>query len=215
MRRAAFAIAIAALTGAPRGAFGQFEANAFWPEVVVFVHYSPTYNVGGLMQNRPEETATATERYAGIFADFLDLARWNLHTEYRYKWTEHDQEIIGHENRGIIEGTVHSQGGKASFVSRTGVDLRWLPLGFSGRIRQRVQGERPVLIGKQKVTPFVSDEVYYDSRFGSIARNIARLGAKTWLRDVGLEASYTRQDNYRLRLERLNVLAITVAIVQR
>ena len=211
LHRAALAIAIA--TGAPRGALGQEVESAFWPELDVTWNINHRYAVGALYQNRHFEEHDERQQAAGVFGDLLHLPRWSVRAGYRHVWTEEESDPTTDENRGLVEYTVHSIGREASFVSRTRYEARWLDDGFSSRLRQRVQGERPLRIGKQRVTPFLSDEVFYDTRFGNIARNRARAGAKTDLKkNVSVEASYTRQDTYRDSVERVNAFAMTVGV---
>src|SRR5262245_58349535 len=127
MRRAARALALAAVLGSPRGAFAQTSTEqGLWSEINAVTHLSSRYAVGSRIQNRPEETAGKIERYAGAFGDYLGLSRWHLRAEYRYKETVRNHEDAGHENRGILEGTFHSVGGKVTLFGRTGLDARCL-----------------------------------------------------------------------------------------
>lgn len=53
---------------------------------------------------------------------------------------------------------------------RTREDFRWLDSGYSMRFRERLQVGRDTAIGSYVFTPYVSTEVYFDTRYDQFAR---------------------------------------------
>jgi hypothetical protein len=75
------------------------------------------------------------------------------------------------ENRLLLEQTFRISLPalvKADF--RTREDFRWLNTGFSARLRERLQVQRNTTIGNYTFTPYVSAEIYFDTRYGQFAR---------------------------------------------
>lgn len=82
------------------------------------------------------------------------------------------------EHRLLTEQTFHLPigiGFSADF--RTREDFRWQDSGFSVRLRERLQVQRDVTIGRYLFTPYASAEVYFDTRYDQIARYRLILGA--------------------------------------
>lgn len=75
------------------------------------------------------------------------------------------------ENRLLTEQTFHlpiGLGFSADF--RTREDFRWLDTGFSVRLRERLQVQRDVTIGRYVFTPYASAEIFFDTRYDQMSR---------------------------------------------
>jgi hypothetical protein len=86
--------------------------------------------------------------------------------------------------------------GKLILVDRNRGELRWVRgQAFSGRYRNRLWLERDCQVGWLVFTPYLYDEVFYDSRYGAITQNRYAAGIQVPAGlHVVLDTYFRRQD---------------------
>lgn len=158
---------------APR-AFGQATEtrNEFWPEVDVFVPLSAKVRLmfSGTI-TKLEETREDVEGQVGVSLDYLANEKLTFRAGYRYGFALAGDDPYK-EHRIIFEQTVRKNLPlKVLLTDRNREDLRFVNGDFSVRYRNRLTFEREFKVIKLHVTPYVSGEVFYDSRFDTWNRN--------------------------------------------
>lgn len=153
------------------GAHGQTSYSVeAWPEIDLLYRFDDRNKLIGLFdQNRDGDSRGAYQAEVGVtFEHQFTNSFWGR-IGYR-----HANAINGgafEENRLLLEQTFRVPLPalvKADF--RTREDLRWLNTGFSARLRERLQVQRDTTIGNYTFTPYVSAEIYFDTRYGQFAR---------------------------------------------
>jgi hypothetical protein len=93
---------------------------------------------------------------------------------------------------------------------RTQEEFRWLLTGFSIRLRERAEVQRPTQIQNYSFTPYASTEVFWDSRFGSFARYRLEVGATLPVyRALSVQPYFMREVNF----EGSNIIRDVVGLV--
>lgn len=83
----------------------------------------------------------------------------------------------------------------------------------SWRYRNRVQFERPFSIGERRITPYISGETMYDTRFDTWTRNQLYIGARVPIvKHVTWDGFYMRQWDARTQPGFLNVAGTFVRL---
>lgn len=117
------------------------------------------------------------------------------------------------ENRGILDVTSRYRLPWQLVVSdRNRGDFRFIKgQGFSTRYRNRLRLQRDIKIGAFGFTPYVYDEIFYDTRYGQWTPNRYAVGfefpAGT---HVVLEPYYLRQDGNRAEPPHINAFGFTL-----
>ncbi len=169
------AIAIASLA---TNAHAQNAQNyEFWPEIDLVYRFDDRTKIIGLVdKNDDRDSATAIQGEIGLTLDrqFTDVISGRI--GYR-----HAHALDGgafREDRLLAEQTFRVPLPARVMVDfRTREDLRWLDTGFSARLRERIQVQRETRVGDYAFTPYVSSEVYFDTRYGQFARYRLILGS--------------------------------------
>ncbi len=104
-------------------------------------------------------------------------------------------------------------------------DLRFVNGQFSARYRNRVTLEREFALGKRKLTPYASGEIYYDSRFDTWNRNRLAIGLQVPLkkgfplmslvdprRQLVLDMYLMRQNDSRSQPHHVNGVGLAVSV---
>jgi len=101
------------------------------------------------------------------------------------------------ENRLSLPATVRFPVGKFIFSNRNLYERRFRRPGIdSSRYRNRLQVDHPIGPSKQKLSLFVSDEVFYDWSFNAWVRNRAAIGvSKVFTKHFTLDLYYMRQND--------------------
>jgi len=104
-----------------------------------------------------------------------------------------------HENRLSIASTIRFPVGHFTFADRNTFERRLRHPGIDAtRYRNRLQIDHPIGPAKQKLSLFVSDEVFYDWSFNAWVRNRAAIGvSKVWNKHLTLDLYYMRQNDAR------------------
>ena len=73
-------------------------------------------------------------------------------------------------------------------------EFRWLPDGFSMRLRPGLLARRPAKIGDYMLTPFVGTEIFWDTRFNRVTNVRFTAGANLPVHEgFSVEPYYVRQ----------------------
>ena len=153
------------------------EANELWPEFQFHKwfneHRSRAIFMISNSRDREADASYAAEVGLTLEQHFTD-AIWGR-VGYRHGNSTNGGPFL--ENRLLTEQIFHLPlgfGFSADF--RTRQDFRWLNTGFSVRLRERIQVQRDVTIGRYLFTPYASAEVYYDTQYNQMSRYRLILG---------------------------------------
>lgn len=119
---------------------------------------------------------------------------WSYRIGGRYIGTS-EEEADSVERRGIVDLTYRRSFARQwTLYNRTRADLRWVEdKPFSHRVRDRIMLERRTLIAGHDVDWYISHELYFDSRYGRLARDRAIVGVAIALnRNVTVDFSHSR-----------------------
>jgi uncharacterized protein DUF2490 len=201
MRRWAAALLVLALAGSEVHAQNGGERLEFWPELQFRYRVdeatsltlqsrlqATTVNTGpaaGLY--RAEEIVSADRRFIDWFSAGLAFEQRNA-TNGRPFWEE---RLSPNQTLYVLLPD------RFGVDFRTEENFRWLPSGFSVRLRERVRLHRATEIGGYGFTPFAWTEVFWDSRFGAFSRYRLGVGAELPVyRALRLQPYFMRQVNY-------------------
>jgi hypothetical protein len=132
--------------------------------------------------------AKAFEAQIAAHVDYLPNKHVILRTGYRYGWSLDDNSYREHRlvTAQILLKMVP---GKFLLSDRNQEDFRFLKGDFSFRYRNRVTIERGFRLKRRTITPYVSGEIFYDTRYDIWNRN--RFGAGV---QISLRAGPVRQE---------------------
>jgi hypothetical protein len=137
-----------------------------------------------------------------------------LRAGYRYQ----NSLTAGHsaaENRGIIELTSRYElPGQLVVTDRSRGEFRFIEgISPSTRYRNRLRLERDLTYGWLESTPYIYDEIFYDTRYGLWSPNRYGVGVQFQVgRHTVLEPQYFRQDGSRSNPANLNVFVLILNI---
>jgi len=141
-----------------------------WPEIDLVYHLNDRDKFIGLFDyNQKRDSGSSYQAETGLtfehkFTDFV----W-ARIGYRHANATNGGDF--EENRLLLEQTFRVALPALVMVDfRTREDFRWLNTGYSMRFRERIQVQRDTTIGSYTFTPYVSTEVYFDTRYGQFAR---------------------------------------------
>jgi Protein of unknown function (DUF2490) len=161
--------------------------DEFWPEVDAFIHLKPKVRLFFLATvSRAKETREAFEGQVGAHVDLFVNKNIYFRTGYRHGFSLGDTDDPFSEQRIILEQTFRIPIPAGFLLSdRNRGDLRWVNGKFSTRYRNRLMLEREFNIRERSYTPYVSGELYYDTRFDTWNRNRYAFGIQWSLRKRG------------------------------
>src|SRR5207237_429238 len=131
-----------------------------------------------------EQEGKSREATIGIYQDYLQLPRAFYRGGFRYTFSVADASH--RELRTLGEANITAyQGHHLRLINRTRGELRWVNDEFSWRMRDRIHLQRYAVDEKPPAwAPYATFEAYYDSRYNTIARLGARVGAEARLSRV-------------------------------
>ena len=170
MTRTACAAALLLLSAAAASAQSSQSSSEVWPEFQIHYRldeYDKLIGTGTYSRNRDSGTVYQGE-VGGLFdhrfADFL-----SGRIGYRHGFATDGSSYS--EDRLLTEQTVRVKlPARVTVDFRTREDFRWLNSGYSMRFRERIQAQRDTAIGDYVFGPYVSAEIYYDTRYDQFAR---------------------------------------------
>jgi Protein of unknown function (DUF2490) len=156
------------------------ERVEFWPEVDVYVGINPKFRLFFLaLITRLEQTSNRSEGHIGAHLDYLPNKHVILRNGYRYIFSAPGAESPHREHRIVIEQTFrHPLPLELLISDRSREELRFINGEFSGRYRNRLMLEREFEMGRFRITPYGSFEVFYDTRFDTWNRNQLKAGVQ-------------------------------------
>jgi hypothetical protein len=167
--------------------------------------------------------AQAFEAQIGAHIDYSPNKHLSLRTGYRYGRSLEDDSY--REHRLLTEQTLRKLlPGDFVLSDRNREDFRFLEGDFSFRYRNRLTIEREFELKKRTITPYVSGEVFYDTRYDTWNRNRLATGVQISLRQgllrkmppskrqVILDLYYLRQNDSRLDTQHVNAIGTALAL---
>jgi hypothetical protein len=203
----------------------------FWPEIDVFIHLKPKVRlfflgtVSKSVEDGELRNAQAYEAQIGAHLDYIPNEHVILRTGYRYGSAVGSNSDPFREHRFLTEQTLRKMlPGDLLLSDRNREDFRFVNGDFSFRYRNRVTVEREfLLIGKRTITPYVSGEIFYDTRYDVWNRNRYAVGVQTSLRrgalmkmllpkrQIILDLYYMRQNDSRSDTPHVNALGAALS----
>jgi hypothetical protein len=200
----------------------------FWPEINVYVGLKPKWRLMFLANvTGSRETKARTEAQAGVHVDYL----WNSTLQFRagYRYVFSLDGGTHKEHRILIEQTVRLPlPAKILLSDRNREELRIINGDGSFRYRNRVTLEREFDVKFMKVTPYVSGELFYDTRFDVFNRNRMTVGVQFPIlkrlepfrdhvphlprKSASLDIYYTHQNDSRSSPNHVNAAGATLVL---
>jgi Protein of unknown function (DUF2490) len=168
--------------------------DEFWPAVEVYINVKPKVRLYllGTVSKAIEDgelfNAQSYEAQIGAHVDYIPNEQLILRAGYRYG------RAVGNNDDGFREHRVLADQilrkllpGDLLFTDRNREEFRFITGDFSFRYRNRVTIEREFqfdlpLLRRRTITPYVSGEIFYDTRFGVWNRNRYAVGVIQSLR---------------------------------
>ena len=209
----------------------QETRNEFWPEVDVYINVKPKvrlYLLGTISKSVEDgeiRNAQSYEAQIGVHVDYIPNNHLILRTGYRYGSAVGHNDDGFREHRLIAEQTLRKLL-PADFIlsDRNREDFRFINGDFSFRYRNRVTIERELPLFKgRNITPYISGEIFYDTRFDVWNRNRMAVGIQHTLlrgplqkmllhkRQVVLDIYFMKQNDSRSQAS--HVKAVGAALV--
>ena len=208
------AVIVAALVCATAiGAGAQSASGELWPELDVSWRPAEHQRTVLELSSSAEREGSKREATAGIYQDYLRLPLGYARLGYRYTFSTRDASY--RESRLVGELTLtHALSSLLHVASRTRLEPRWVNGEYSYRVRERLHLQRGVRPPRPLIpSPYATVEVYYDSRYNTIARVGGRVGGTMRFRGrESLDLYVARQNNSRSSPKYVNALGVTVTL---
>jgi hypothetical protein len=205
--------------------------NEFWPEIDVYINLKPKlrlYLLGTVSKSVEDGelfNAKAFESQIGVHVDYIPNDHLILRTGYRFGTSVGETSEPFKEHRLLTEQTLRKLLPNELLLSdRNREDFRFVNGDFSFRYRNRVTLEREFhLLKGRTVTPYVSGEIFYDTRYQTWNRNRLAVGVQISLRrgpirklllpkrQVILDLYYMRQNDSRSDTAHVNAIGVSLA----
>ena len=202
----------------------------FWPEVDVYITVKPkvrlylTGTVSKTVEDGELRNAQGYESQIGVHVDYIPNQHVILRTGYRYGTSVGNSDPFK-EHRLLSEQTLRQLlPGDLLLSDRNREDFRFVDGDFSFRYRNRVTLEREFhLLKARTITPYVSGEIFYDTRYNIWNRNRFSFGVQQSLRrgplrkillpkrQVILDLYYMRQNDSRSDIQHVNAIGAALA----
>lgn len=198
--------------------------NEFWPEIDVYINVRPKvrlYLIGTVSKSVEDgeiRNAQGFEAQIGAHLDYIPNNHLILRVGYRFGTSVGDADSPYKEHRIVTEQTLRKLlPGDLLLSDRNREDFRFVSGDFSFRYRNRVTIEREVHLFKGRtITPYLSAEMFYDTRYNAWNRNRFAAGVQQSLRrgplrklllperQVILDLYYMRQNDSRSETQHVN-----------
>ena len=205
--------------------------NEFWPEIDVYINVKPKvrlYLLGTISKSVEDgeiRNAQGFEAQIGAHVDYIPNDHIILRAGYRFGTSVGDADEPYKEHRLLTEQTLRKLlPGELLLSDRNREDFRFVNGDFSFRYRNRVSVEREVhLFEGRTITPYVSAEIFYDTRTSAWNRNRLAVGFQQSLRrgplrkmllprrQVILDLYYMRQNDSRSEIQHVNAIGAALA----
>jgi len=198
----------------------------FWPEIDVYITVKPrvrlylTGTVSKSVEDGELRNAQGYEGQIGVHVDYIPNKHVILRTGYRYGTSVGSNSEPFKEHRLLTEQTLRQLlPGDLLLSDRNREDFRFVNGDFSFRYRNRVTLEREVHLFKGRtITPYVSGEIFYDTRYNTWNRNRFAVGVQQSLlrgplrkmllpkRQVTVDLYFMRQNDSRSDTQHVNAI---------
>lgn len=199
-----------------------------WPEIDVYVHLKPRVRlfflatVSKSVEDGEFFHGEAFESQFGAHIDFVPNDHVVLRSGYRLGKSIGGEDPF-EEHRLISEQTFRKLlKGDLLLSDRNREDFRWINGDFSFRYRNRVTLEKELRLFKGRtVTPYVTGELFYDTRYDTWNRNRYGFGAQFSIKrrekllkmllpkhDLVLDVYYLRQNDSRASTAHVNAIGM-------
>ncbi|MCM3902024.1 MAG: DUF2490 domain-containing protein [Pyrinomonadaceae bacterium] len=171
------------------------KRDEFWPSVEVYINVKPKvrlYLVGTVSKTIEDGelfNAQSYEAQIGAHVDYIPNEYLILRAGYRYGRAVGDNDDGFRENRLLADQILRKLlPGDLLLTDRNREEFRFITGDFSFRYRNRVTIEREFqvsdvpLLRSRTITPYISGEIFYDTRFGVWNRNRYAVGVVQSLR---------------------------------
>ena len=215
----------------PAKAQQSVTRNEFWPEIDVYINVKPKvrlYLLGTISKSVEDgeiRNAQGFEAQVGAHIDYIPNDHIILRAGYRFGTSVGDADEPFKEHRLLTEQTLRKLlPGDLLLSDRNREDFRFVNGDFSFRYRNRVSIEREVHVFKGRtITPYVSAEIFYDTRTSAWNRNRLAVGFQQSLRrgplrkmllpkrQVILDLYYMRQNDSRSETQHVNAIGAALA----
>ena len=168
--------------------------DEFWPSIEVYINVKPKvrlYLLGTVSKSVEDGelfNAQSFEGQIGAHVDYIPNEHLILRAGYRYGRAIGDRDDGFREHRLLSEQILRKLlPGALLLTDRNREDFRFITGDFSFRYRNRVMIEREFqlnvpLLRRRTITPYVSGEISFDTRFGIWNRNRYAVGVVQSLR---------------------------------
>ena len=215
----------------PARAQESVTRNEFWPEIDVYINVKPKvrlYLLGTISKSVEDgeiRNAQGFEAQIGAHVDYIPNDHIILRAGYRFGTSVGDADEPYKEHRLLTEQTLRKLlPGELLLSDRNREDFRFVNGDFSFRYRNRVSIEREVDLFKGRtITPYVSAEIFYDTRTSAWNRNRFAFGFQQSLRrgplrkmllpkrQVILDLYFLRQNDSRSEIQHVNAVGAALA----
>ena len=222
---------LVALSGQAAQAQEPATRKEFWPEIDVYIHLKPKVRlfflgtVSKSVEDGDVRHSQAYEAQIGAHIDYIPNEHVILRTGYRYGSAVGSNSDPFKEHRFLTEQTLRKMlPGDVLLSDRNRQDFRFVNGDFSFRYRNRVTVEREFhVFRKRTLTPYVSGEIFYDTRTSAWNRNRYAVGVQTSLRrgplvkmllhkrQIILDIYFMRQNDSRSDSPHVNALGAALA----
>lgn len=196
-----------------RGVAAQ-TAYEWWPELDIFWRPAQPQRTFLELSSQSERESPKNQATIGLYQDWMVLPNGGfLRGGYRYTRSTHDASY--RESRLVAEAVMAAHTlYETQFANRARVEWRWVNGEPSYRIRERVRLLRATRgIRGQPMSPYITFEAYYDSKYNAISRLAGRVGAELpFSKRRRLDVYWARQDNSRGSPPRLQALGMTLSL---
>ena len=149
---------------------GVHRALQVWPELQLHYRFDPqTKAIAMISSSRDQDSGQAYEGQVGLAVEHKFIDWFLARVGYRY-----GSALDGHpfqENRLLTEETFRLGAlTELKLELRTREDFRWLDTGFFVRLRERALLQREFRIGDYAFVPYVSGEIYFDTKYSQFSR---------------------------------------------
>jgi hypothetical protein len=172
--------------------------SEIWPEVDVYWRPADHQRTYLELSASSEREGSKREATVGLYQDYLRLPRAFFRGGYRFTFSTRDASY--RESRVVGEANISvGDWGRLRLITRPRVELRWINGEESYRLRERLHLQRVSLDTRGRAwAPYVTAEVYYDSRYAGISRIAGRIGTEARIRGpLTMDVYVARQDNLR------------------
>jgi len=197
----------------PCGAAAQVPVWEWWPELDVY--YTPAKHQRSMLElsSQAEHEGTKHQATVGLYQDYLWLPGGFARAGYRFTFSTRDASY--RESRLLAEANITAWSSPTwRLISRLRGELRDVNSEWSYRVRERLHFQHlSQATAGPRLEPYVTTEVYYDSRFNTLDRIAGRAGVEMYLsRTQKLDVYYARQENSRSTPGAVNALGITLKL---